>query len=378
MAAGSASDGPIKPEVFIGRLPPGTTKEQVESWCEPYEATAVRLLEGKGCGFASFATFAQAERAIEALSGLHGGDSGGEGLNVELADFKGAPRGAEKRPKVFIGSISKSCTEEAVSQHCSRFGAVTYAKIFSKGGGSPPCAFATFGSFMEAERCIAELNGSAVPGLSEEGKTLTVQWADVQKPAKQGLGPPLGWGPAVAVAAMGGAALAPAAVPLGRGRPPGPGGLEARGGPVLAMYRPPGPPYPSSFGTGAAGGFPGVGGYVGGGGYPYAAAGGYAGGGASRKVFIGGLGPEATEDFILGMMAPYGEIVEAKILRKPGKDPCGFVRFATDDQGEDSIATLGARGRFTVEWASDRGAGPQPGGAAGAPRKRPFDGAFTP
>mmetsp|Transcript_94596 Transcript_94596/g.287407 ORF Transcript_94596/g.287407 Transcript_94596/m.287407 type:complete len:384 (-) Transcript_94596:62-1213(-) len=84
-----------------------------------------------------------------------------------------------------------------------------------------------------------------------------------------------------------------------------------------------------------------------------------------NKVFVGGLPEAATEDFVWGMMAPYGDVTEAKIHRKSGAKPCGFARFAQAEDAEHALAMLSENGRYTVRWAED--------GRAGA--KRPPDAA---
>ena len=43
---------------------------------------------------------------------------------------------------------------------------------------SMPCAFVTFGSFTEAERCIQDLHESLNP-LAAEGKALVAKMADM-------------------------------------------------------------------------------------------------------------------------------------------------------------------------------------------------------
>jgi len=77
---------------------------------------------------------------------------------------------------------------------------------------------------------------------------------------------------------------------------------------------------------------------------------------ASQKIFIGSLPHAASEDFIWGMMAPYGEVVEAKLHRKPGAALCGFVRFATQAEADAAVSALAPTGRYSVKFADDRGA----------------------
>jgi len=152
---------------------------RIEALVAAYSPIEVRATPGKGCAFASFASFAQAERAIQDLNGMAMFE-GGEGIHVELADFKGAPKGTGKKPKVFIGGVSKLCSEADVQEFCACFGVVVHNNIYSKSPNSKPCAFVTFSTFTEAERCIDGMNGTTPPKIAEEGRPLNVKWADIQ------------------------------------------------------------------------------------------------------------------------------------------------------------------------------------------------------
>lgn len=298
-SVGSATAAPSLepiPEIFIGRIPPGVSKEQVEVQFAPYGATNFRVLEGKGCAFCSFSTWAAAETAVQALNGLKLDPSVAEGINVKFADVKGAPKGRAQNPKVFIGNINPAVTEDMVREACSQFGFVTNAKIFARSADAKPCAFVTFTSFSEAEFCISALNGME-HSMAVEGKVLNVRLADaLSRNAKAGLGVP--------------ASAAQLAMPINR--------VAATPfiplGPQLAR--------PGGNATGP-------------------------------KVFIGGLPEVATEDFVWGMMAPYGDVTEAKIHRKAGAKPCGFVRFAQPNEADHAISMLGDNGRYTIRRADD-------------------------
>ena len=106
-----------------------------------------------------------------------------EGLNIKLADMKGAAKGTPQEPKVFIGGIGPMITQEDMYRTCEQFGGVTHCKIFTKNDKSLPCAFVTFASFTEAERCIQSLHDQS-HAIAAEGKILVAKMADLAKSAK--------------------------------------------------------------------------------------------------------------------------------------------------------------------------------------------------
>lgn len=260
---------------------------------------------------------------MQGLNGLKIDGGLGEGINVKFADVKGAPKGkSQQHPKVFIGNIGTHVTEDTVREVCQQYGFVTHTKIFARSTDSKPCAFVTFTSFSEAESCISSLNGME-HGMATEGKVLNVRLADALG-RKSGLPGPM----ATVIQPPTAAQLA-----------------------TMPMMRPPqAPPVPLPFGP-PGGQQLGTGMYQGGG----QQHGGRPGmqGGQGPKVFIGGLPEAATEEFVWGMMAPFGDVTEAKIHRKSGAKPCGFARFANYEQAEHAIAALGDNGRYAVRHADD-------------------------
>lgn len=69
------------------------------------------MLDGRHCAFASFDSWAQAEHCIAELNGYEM-RSESEGLNVKWADMKGAPKGAPQEPKVFVGGLAGTTSQE--------------------------------------------------------------------------------------------------------------------------------------------------------------------------------------------------------------------------------------------------------------------------
>mmetsp|Transcript_88941 Transcript_88941/g.206995 ORF Transcript_88941/g.206995 Transcript_88941/m.206995 type:complete len:364 (-) Transcript_88941:142-1233(-) len=326
----SPSKEPV-PEIFIGRIPPGVAKETLEAQFTPYGATNFRVLEGRGCAFCSFSSWAAAETAVQALNGLKLDTGLGEGINVKFADVKGAPKGkSQQHPKVFIGNIGPGATEDVIREVCQQFGFVTNAKIFARSADAKPCAFVTFTSFTEAELCISALNG-VEHAMAVESKVLNVRLADA----------------------------------LGRKTPPGPA-FVAPNAAQLAM------PVTRAREWQTMGSGPEEGARQApcGGGSQFRPG---TSGGTGPKVFIGGLPEAATEDFVWGMMAPFGDVTEAKIHRKVGAKPCGFARFAQQSEAEHAIATLGECGRYTVRRADDVKPGSKRPSQMGTPAIEAYD-----
>ena len=342
----------MQPQVFIGRLPVNCEQRELEEMFGPYGAHSIKLLEGKNCAFATFDTWAAAERAIAELDKTPmRADGNPEGINVKLADVKGAPKGSQQEPKVFIGGLAPIVTDEDVRRVCQQFGTITHSKIFTKNDKAMPCAFVTFSSFTEAEVCINAMSGKG--DLAAEGKTLVVKMADLAK-SRSTPQPPVPQMQAFAPAPMPMRAVPPptmrAAAPLqpysqyqqnsfqqqtfqpthqsmtfaGQAAPMG----KAKGGDD---------PVPTSMG-----------------------------GGQGEKVFVGGLPEAVTMEFVWGMMAPFGQVADVKILRKQGASPCGFVRFAQLEDAELAVEALQSC-RFTVKFADSK-----------PTQKRSFDEAFRP
>lgn len=324
------------PEIFIGRLPPGTILNDIEDLLASYGAQDVRLLDGKNCAFATFDSWAAAELVITELNGAQLGSGGQlDGLNVKFADAKGAPKGTQQDPKVFIGGLNTQVTEDKIRGECSRFGQITNCKIFSRSTGSPPCAFVTFSSFTEASACINTLNDTA-SYLSIEGKGLVARLADVTKGVSHQHRMPEP-SPLVHARQQHSSAM--------MGLPAAPRGYPSAPPPLASAYRASASP---DFGSPSRPGSEDT---------PPA------GGGVGPKLFIGGLPEQANEEFIWGMMSSFGRVAEVKVLRKIGAQSCGFARFSQFGDAEQAIAAL-SQGRFVVKYADDTRTGTKRSAAA--------------
>eukprot|EP00419_Tripos_fusus_P052225 CAMPEP_0172805818 /NCGR_PEP_ID=MMETSP1075-20121228/5962_1 /TAXON_ID=2916 /ORGANISM="Ceratium fusus, Strain PA161109" /LENGTH=432 /DNA_ID=CAMNT_0013644527 /DNA_START=29 /DNA_END=1327 /DNA_ORIENTATION=+ len=318
------------PEVFIGRLPPSTMLNDVQELLAAHGARDVRLLDGRHCAFATFDSWAAAELVIAELNGVQLGSGGHpDGLNVKFADAKGTPKGTQQDPdpKVFIGGLNSQVTEDWLRGECSSFGQITNCKIFARSAGSPPCAFVTFSSFTEASACIKSLNGTA-SYLTIEGKVLNARFADATKGVSHQFRMPEP-SPLVHARQQHSSTMI--------GLPAAPTGYPSAPPPASAYGASASPCFGSPSGPGSGDMLP-------------------VGGGIGPKLFIGGLPEQANEQFIWGMMSPFGRVAEAKVLRKTGAQSCGFARFAQLGDAEQAMAAL-SQARFVVKYADEPRAG---------------------
>ena len=63
----------------------------------------------------------------------------------------------------------------------------------------------------------------------------------------------------------------------------------------------------------------------------------------AKKLFVGGLSWDTTDDGLRAAFTPYGEITEAKVItdRDTGRSRgFGFVTFATDEAAKSAIAKM--------------------------------------
>mmetsp|Transcript_26523 Transcript_26523/g.61693 ORF Transcript_26523/g.61693 Transcript_26523/m.61693 type:complete len:475 (-) Transcript_26523:24-1448(-) len=351
----------MQPQVFIGRLPPGVEQREIEEMLTPYGAHSIKLLDGKNCAFASFDTWAAAERVITDFDKTQmRADGQSEGLNVKFADVKGAPKGSQQEPKVFIGGLGPMITEEDIRQTCQKFGTITHSKIFTKNDKSLPCAFVTFASFTEAEVCINTLSGQG-ENLAAEGKALVVKMADLAK-SKTAAPPQLQAFSPMPMRAVPPPSTHTPQVPQYHAQAYQPQAYQPQ--PYQPQtYQPafhgslaPQAPLKTQALHGAV--------KTKGGDDPVPSS---VGGGQGEKVFVGGLPDSVNMEFVWGMMAPFGMVADVKIHRKAGASPCGFVRFAHPEDAEQAVEALQTNGRFTVKFADSK-----PG------QKRGFEEAFRP
>eukprot|EP00401_Gymnodinium_catenatum_P007383 CAMPEP_0117550336 /NCGR_PEP_ID=MMETSP0784-20121206/48628_1 /TAXON_ID=39447 /ORGANISM="" /LENGTH=309 /DNA_ID=CAMNT_0005347351 /DNA_START=161 /DNA_END=1090 /DNA_ORIENTATION=- len=141
------------------------TEVEIRSHLEPHGIESVRM--GNNCAFATFTTWTGAEQAIAAL---------GSTFKVEWCNANGKSKGCGRKPepKVFIGGISPSCTEQQVSVVGQAFGTPMYVKVHQFK--NTPVAFVQYATFAECELFINALNGHP-HFLCADGKVLNMMIA---------------------------------------------------------------------------------------------------------------------------------------------------------------------------------------------------------
>lgn len=303
-------------DVYVGQVPTTVRQEVLEAIFGPYGATGVRLLSAQGVAFATFQDHAAAQRSIDALNGCKLDQGIAEGLIVKLAETDKPAEQTQPRaslPKVFIGCLNPLATEEHVLQMCQQFGIVAEHKIIRNDNpGKAPCAFVTFSNMQEAELAIAVLNGFQHE-LATPGKAFNVRLAELE----------------------------PTSLPKA---PPSQDVNESFMGAYAQQVQ-----------------------------YLNAQCALYAGANAlalpvddtknetgidSPQIFIGGIPEKVGDDFIRGMMAPYGTVNEAWVHKKPGAMACGFARFVHPQSADIAVNTLGRTSRFNIKLSGSGGRDP--------------------
>jgi cold-inducible RNA-binding protein len=101
----------------------------------------------------------------------------------------------------------------------------------------------------------------------------------------------------------------------------------------------------------------------------------------SKKLFIGGLSWNTTDDGLRQAFERFGELTEVKVItdRETGRSRgFGFVTFAQDEEAQAAISQMDGQsldGRtIKVNEAEDKG--PRGGGRSGGGRGRPGGGGF--
>lgn len=84
---------------------------------------------------------------------------------------------------LFIGNLDESITEEMLSKEFSRMGTIQSMRVITDGAGTPKgYAFVCYATQQEAQKAIAELNNTALPGSSDPHRQMIVR---LHEPRKQ-------------------------------------------------------------------------------------------------------------------------------------------------------------------------------------------------
>lgn len=117
-------------------------------------------------------TYGSPEEAQAALSQLNGTTIEGNSRYIDVI-----PQGDDEDTNVFVRGFDFGTTERQIQMHCATAGKVTAVEMWGNGA-----AVVTYGSAGGAQKAIAILNGSTIPGNS--------RFIDVKEDAKSRPGPP--------------------------------------------------------------------------------------------------------------------------------------------------------------------------------------------
>jgi hypothetical protein len=142
-------------EVFVGKMPLGTTETDLMKVAGPYNPYSVRVLSkpdraGMMCGFVSFLHVKGSQDFIRDVNETCA--FGGHTMcNIRFADGK-------TRKKIFFGGLPEGTNEQDLMTLASHYGTILSVKILSTNH-KVPCGFVVFASPVHAEQCVQELNG---------------------------------------------------------------------------------------------------------------------------------------------------------------------------------------------------------------------------
>lgn len=144
-------------EVFMGKLPCGTTDDQLEQLSEDFPHISTRVLpkpdkQGNCCGFVAFECIEVARAFIGTYHGVQT-FAGCMPLNVKMADGK-------NRKKIFLGGMAHGTSEKDLQAICAPYGKILDLNILSKGARAALCGFVSFESMDQAQACIKALHGT--------------------------------------------------------------------------------------------------------------------------------------------------------------------------------------------------------------------------
>ncbi|XP_071043715.1 CUGBP Elav-like family member 2 isoform X2 [Parasteatoda tepidariorum] len=188
-ATSLTADGQPEPDaikMFVGQIPRSWGESDLtklfEEYGPVYQVTVLRdkaTLTSRGCCFVTFFTRKAAIEAqnalhnIKALPGMH------HPIQMKPADSEN-----RNERKLFIGMLSKKCTENDVRIMFSSFGSIEECTVLrDTNGQSKGCAFVTYGSRQCAINAIKSMNHSQT--MEGCNSPLVVKFADTQKDKDQ-------------------------------------------------------------------------------------------------------------------------------------------------------------------------------------------------
>ncbi|KAM6943311.1 CUGBP Elav-like family member 1 isoform 3-T3 [Xenentodon cancila] len=189
-------DHPDQPDVdaikmFVGQIPRSWSEEQLRELFEPYGAVyEINILrdrsqnppQSKGCCFVTYYT---RKSALEAQNALHNMKIlPGMHHPIQMKPADSEKNNAVEDRKLFIGMISKKCSENDIRLMFSPYGQMEECRILrGPDGFSRGCAFVTFTTRQMAQLAIKSMHQSqTMEGCSSP---IVVKFADTQKDKEQ-------------------------------------------------------------------------------------------------------------------------------------------------------------------------------------------------
>ncbi|XP_051562094.1 CUGBP Elav-like family member 1 isoform X5 [Myxocyprinus asiaticus] len=189
-------DHPDQPDIdamkmFVGQIPRTWSEDQLRELFEPYGAVyEINVLQdrsqnppqSKGCCFVTYYT---RKSALEAQNALHNMKIlPGMHHPIQMKPADSEKNNAIEDRKLFIGMISKKCSENDIRLMFSPYGQIEECRILRGPDGlSRGCAFVTFTARQMAQSAIKSMHQSQkMEGCSSP---IVVKFADTQKDKEQ-------------------------------------------------------------------------------------------------------------------------------------------------------------------------------------------------
>nr|QNN94691.1 ELAV2 [Malacoceros fuliginosus] len=329
---------PASSNLIINYLPQSLTDEEFRSMflsIGPLKASKIvrdrATNYSYGFGFVEYMNDDDAGKAIATLNGLQL-----QNKRIKVAYSRNGDK--VKGANLYVRNVPKHFNQEQFQAIFQNHGTIIQARIISdpNTGDSKGIGFVLFDTKDQAESAIAELDGTIPVGGTE---SLSVKFADDNV------------GKARAPQFMAAAAAGRGAGGFQQGYASSYGPMRNRG--PMNRYNPIGGGQamgpPGGGYSGYAGGFyedTSAYGQNGGGGVAAAAPGGGAGGGGEQGgfvLFVYNIGPDANENGIWQLFAPFGNIIKVNVIRDFQKDVgkgYGFVTMSSYAEAMNAIQQL--------------------------------------
>eukprot|EP00933_Yihiella_yeosuensis_P084813 TRINITY_DN994_c1_g1_i1.p1 TRINITY_DN994_c1_g1~~TRINITY_DN994_c1_g1_i1.p1 ORF type:complete len:397 (-),score=104.98 TRINITY_DN994_c1_g1_i1:190-1380(-) len=180
-------DAAIDKRLFIGRLPPGTTEDELRHAYGTYGTlNEVKVLPDKGVGFVGFNSWRAAQQALLGTDGQAALRScAGQPLAVFFSE-KGASRGrgggscpfakGHDNSRIFVGNLPDVTQDSDLKMLFESFGSIESANLLpAKGAKAKRCGFVNFTLWGEAMDAIEAMDRNAEAGA---GDPITVVLAE--------------------------------------------------------------------------------------------------------------------------------------------------------------------------------------------------------